>query len=159
MVKRITAILLFLFLGVAVVMNFGAFDEGVQRVKQDSKELSSQLTEAEFQSKMNNYIYVSFDNLYENPQIYKNTKIYQKGLVLRSDDDFAIVSLDRRDHSKDVKIKYDLSTLSKGMSRLEVGSRIKVFGKFNSVENYTNEKGRTITRPVINAKFIQNANS
>ncbi|APX72946.1 hypothetical protein M5C72_07535 [Companilactobacillus allii] len=160
MVKRITAILLFLFfIAVVVVMNFGTFDQGVQKVRQDSKDLSSQLTETEFRSKMNNYIYVSFDNMYDNPQIYKNTKIYQRGLVLKSDSDFVIVSLDRSDHSKDVKIKYDLSTLSKGMSRIEVGSSIKFFGKFNTVENYTNEKGRTITRPVINANFIQSIDS
>ncbi|KRK80609.1 hypothetical protein FD03_GL002035 [Companilactobacillus nodensis DSM 19682 = JCM 14932 = NBRC 107160] len=140
-------------------MNIDTVGDGVQKVKQDSHELSSQLTETEFKTKKNNYSYVSFDNLYENPQIYKNTKIYQKGLVLESDEDFAIVSLDLKDRSKDVKINYDLSTLSKGMSRLETGNRIQVFGKFSDVENYTNEKGRVMTRPVINAKFIRVTNS
>ncbi len=152
-------ILLFLFLCGAFVLNIDAFGAEVQRVKQDSHEMSSQLTETEFKTKQDNYVYVSFDNLYENPQIYKNTKIYQKGLVLKSDENFAIVSLDRSDHSKDVKISYDLSTLSKGISRLEEGNEIQVFGKFYDVENYTNDKGRMITRPVIKAKFIQVINS
>ncbi|WP_164505999.1 hypothetical protein [Companilactobacillus insicii] len=155
MVKRITLILLFLFLCGAFILNIDTFGAEVQKVKQNSHEMSSQLTETEFKTKQDNYVYVSFDNLYENPQIYKNTKIYQKGLVLKSDEDFAIVSLDRSNRSKDVKINYDLSSLSKGMSRLEVGNEIQVFGKFYDVENFTNDKGRMMTRPVINAKFIR----
>lgn len=159
MVKRIAFILLFLFLCGAFILNIDTFGAEVQKVKQNSHDLSSQLTESEFKTKQDNYVYVSFDNLYENPQIYKNTKIYQKGLVLKSDEDFAIVSLDQNDRSKDVKISYDLSTLSKGISRLEAGNEIRVFGKFDNVENFTNEKGRVVMRPVIKANFIQVTNS
>ncbi|MDT6951660.1 hypothetical protein [Companilactobacillus alimentarius] len=119
--------------------------------------LSNQKKITEFDNKSRNYSYVSFDNLYENTALYFGSKIYQFGHIkkINTRDQTMLVTLDGNDPSKTCKIRYGSSDFARGISDLQEDDAIEFYGKVLSIDDYMNEKGREMSRPVISANFIQ----
>ncbi|HIY93671.1 hypothetical protein [Companilactobacillus sp. HBUAS56275] len=112
---------------------------------------------SEFSNESKKYSYVSFDNLYENTTLYFGSKIFQFGHVKKLDpeDKYMLVALDGNDASRVCKVKYTDSNFARNISSLQENDAIKFYGEVLSMDNYINEKGRQIRRPVISANFIQ----
>ncbi|TGD25429.1 hypothetical protein EGT49_00695 [Companilactobacillus suantsaicola] len=112
---------------------------------------------SDFEEQRKDYAFVSFDNLYENTSLYFGSKIYQVGHIKKLDSEhkYMLVALDGNDVSKMCKIKYNLASFAQNISNLKEDDAIKFYGKVLSVDNYVNEKGREMSRPVISANFIQ----
>ncbi|WP_334332564.1 hypothetical protein [Companilactobacillus sp. HBUAS59544] len=112
---------------------------------------------SDFERQRKNYAFVSFDNLYENTSLYFGSKIYQFGHIKKFDSEhkYMLVALDGNDVSKMCKIKYNLANFAQNISNLKEDDAIKFYGEVLSVDNYVNDKGREMSRPVISANFIQ----
>ncbi|KRL32186.1 hypothetical protein FD33_GL001133 [Companilactobacillus paralimentarius DSM 13238 = JCM 10415] len=112
---------------------------------------------SEFSNESKKYSYVSFDNLYENTTLYFGSKIFQFGHIKKLDpeDKYMLVALDGNDASRVCKVRYTDSNFARNISSLQEDDAVKFYGEVLSVDNYINEKGRQIRRPVIGANFIQ----
>lgn len=112
---------------------------------------------SEFSDESKKYSYVSFDNLYENTTLYFGSKIFQFGHIKKLDpeDKYMLVALDGNDASRVCKVRYTDSNFARNISSLQEDDAVKFYGEVLSVDNYINEKGRQIRRPVIGANFIQ----
>lgn len=112
---------------------------------------------SEFSDESKKYSYVSFDNLYENTTLYFGSKIFQFGHIKKLDpeDKYMLVALDGNDASRVCKVRYTNSNFARNISSLQEDDAVKFYGEVLSVDNYINEKGRQIRRPVISANFIQ----
>ncbi|GEO57289.1 hypothetical protein [Companilactobacillus bobalius] len=112
---------------------------------------------SEFSNESKKYSYVSFDNLYENTTLYFGSKIFQFGHIKKLDpeDKYMLVALDGNDASRVCKVRYTDSNFARNISSLQEDDTVKFYGEVLSVDNYINEKGRQIRRPVIAANFIQ----
>ncbi|WP_057764084.1 hypothetical protein [Companilactobacillus tucceti] len=107
--------------------------------------------------KRKDYNYVSFQNLYENPQLYVGTKIYQYGtvekVVFNSDNSYMLVVLNGKDQSNIIKLNFDYSKTDNA-NRFSVGTKVRFYGKVAKSEDYETAKGRETTRPVVNANYV-----
>lgn len=107
--------------------------------------------------KRKNYNYVSFQNLYENPQLYMGTKIYQYGtvekVVFKSDSSYMLVVLNGKDQSNAIKLDFDYSKTDNA-NRFSVGTEVRFYGKVEKPEQYENGRGRVTSRPVVNANYV-----
>lgn len=112
---------------------------------------------SEFSSETKKYSYVSFDNLYENTTLYFGSKIFQFGHIKELDPEkkYMLVALDGNDASRVCKVKYTNSNFAQNINSLRKDNVVKFYGEVLSSDDYVNEKGRRIKRPVISANFIQ----
>jgi len=130
----------------------------IQETKIDLADKSKQKSISEFKKERKEYSYVSFDNLSENTTLYYGTKIYQIGHIKNLDTEhkYLLVALDGNDASRTVKLEYDISKFARDDTDFQRDDPIEFYGRVLTTDNYVNEKGRDMTRPVISADFIQN---
>ncbi|MFD1419159.1 hypothetical protein [Companilactobacillus keshanensis] len=107
--------------------------------------------------KRKDYNYVSFQNLYENPQLYTGTKVYQYGtvekVVFNSNSSYMLVVLNGKDQSNIIKLNFDYSKTDNA-NRFSVGTEVRFYGKVSKPEQYETGRGRETSRPVIEAAYV-----
>ncbi|QCX24867.1 hypothetical protein [Companilactobacillus futsaii] len=153
----ITVLCLFALLAIFLISSKDKISGSIMETKINLVDKSKQITADEFANKRKNYSYVSFDNLYSNTSLYYGTKIHQKGHIkdLDMEHKYLLIALDGNDESKTIKLKYNLSNFERGNVSLQENDPIKFYGRVLTTDNYINDKGRTVQRPVISADFIQ----